>query len=269
MVIIQKKFRQLILLALVAITVLGMLGCNSYPSKNNITAFNDYILEGVLIKDANMSNITSAIGLTRNDTILTTATLLFGSDSLLFRHTLGLFDSVYSHQVSPDTAYPPGNYSLTVIDADKFADTLSVAVGGSFFSVITDPPNHQWRPTDGTVSIDWSGSALAQGYIMAAVKSDLAYTGAGYSVYSGEQVTAGSLRPDTAFYVNAGTVVDTGMYYIYVYAYNGSPDKQHADILLPVPIPNQRPQTIDETDIEGHFGSIVVTAFDSIHVTSK
>ncbi len=269
MVIKQKISRQLILLAFVAVTVIGVFGCDSYPSKNEITTINEYGLEGVLVKDANLSNIRTAVKLTRNDSILTTATLLFGSDSLLFNHTLGLFDSVYSHQVSPDTVYPAGNFSLSIIDDGKFTDTFSVAVGGSFDVTISDPPNHQWRATDGSVSLDWSGSAMADGYIMAVVKSDLAYTGAGYSVYAGEHVTAGSLRPDTAFYVNAGTVVDTGMYYIYVFAYNGSPDKQFADILLPVPIPDQRPQSIDEKKIKGHFGSVVVTAFDSLHVTSQ
>ncbi|MDF1543722.1 MAG: hypothetical protein P1R58_01325 [bacterium] len=260
---------QLIILAIISMVIFGPLGCDSHPSKNEITAFSSYGLEGVLVKDANLSTIRSAIELTRNDTILTTATLLFGSDSLSFNHTLGLFDSVFAHQISPDTAYGAGNYSLTVIDPGKYADTLTVAVGGSFGMTISDPPNHQWRPTDGIVSLDWSGSAMAEGYVMAAVKSNLAYSGAGYSVYAGEQVTAGSLRPDSAFYLNAGSVVDTGMYYIYLFAYNGSPDKQFADKLLPVPIPTQLPPSIDVGDLEGHFGSLVVAAFDSLHVVSQ
>ena len=258
-----------VLQAIVVLAVLVLSGCDSAPSKQVQFPQSDYLLEGVIVRDTNLGNIRSAIRVERNDTLFTNGILLFGSDSLKFNHTLGITDSIYSHQVAPTSTYPAGNFSLTLIDQNRFSDTLSVAVTGDFILSILDPPNHQWRPTDGVVGLDWSGSATADGYIMAAVKASKAYTGLGYSVYADQQVTADGLRPDTAFYVNAGVVVDTGLYYIYVYSYWGSPDKQLADQMLPTPIPTQLTNNIAEKNIIGRFGAITVSAFDSIYVTTQ
>ena len=144
-------------------------------------------------------------------------------------------------------------------------------VCGSFgITVVNDPanPGHILRPGN-TVTYTWSGSANAQNYVMAAVLADSVYRGYGYSEYLPNVGTSGTL-PVEAFSVSPSPNMDTGLYYIYVYAVNGVPDSALTAKLLPVPLPLQFPNNISTPDLIGRIGAVQVTLLDTVRAqTSK
>ncbi len=236
-------------------------GCDGYPSKHKPEEIFSYRFEGVLVKDLNTDFTSVVATLTREDSILPEAEIRFDGDSLAFT------DSAFWRAVLPAGDYPAGSYDIEIRDSSFFHDTLTTILA-SDFAIDTVWPEWRYILPFQEVKLEWHGSANTDGYIMAAVKMELAYTGVGFSEYVlAEQGTSGTFDPN-AFALPGGTdnEPDPGWYYLYVYSYVGSPDSVLSATLLPVPMPSQLADNISVRDLDGRFGTIVVTQFDSMLV---
>ena len=238
-------------------------GCNS--SSTGTTNIADYRAEGALIQELNADHAFAAVRVWRNDSTLTGGTVRFAGVPMAFFPSYQEIDSAYQALISPASSHAGTQAYLRVADGSHFADSLMIAVVDTF--AITDnidPPNHQLQGA-GQVSLEWTASAGATGYVVAAVKADTAYSGAGYSAYAATTGTAGTIPP-TAFLDPVSGQPDTGLHNIYVYAFSGSPDSALAAMFLPVPFPVQADDNIDRNDLSGRFGTIAVTVLDTIRV---
>jgi hypothetical protein len=253
------KLPQVIIWLLGGIAAISFWSCGGTPIEPRPTETYTYRFEGAFVKNLGTDFATVRVVLTREDTIFSRAEIRFGVDSLAFQP-----DSAYWRVVKPAGAYPTGTYNIVIRDSSLFHDTLQTSLPADF--VIDNVfPDTRIKLTGIEAKLEWTASSGSEGYVIAAVKREQAYTGAGFSQYVTEQATA-SIFPDSAFnkpYINEP---DTGWYYLYVYSYTGSPDSALTAELLPVPMPNQLSDNITATDITGRFGSIVVTAFDSMYV---
>lgn len=251
---------------------LALLGCESSGGGFQPTPVGAYKLAGTLVGNPGRVQTQVAVELTRNDSILASGMLRFEtdtlSDTLEFADTSQFADSIYFFSSVEAYRYTGDSATLQVSDPNRFTSTFSLVVPDTFSITSVIPATGQWRPTDGPVQLVWNGSDGADGYILAAVKHQAVYTGGGYSAYADELSTAGNI-PGTAFYTNAGATLDTGLYNIYVYAYSGSPDKNLADQILPVPLPTQLGDNIDQRDLTGRFGALTLAMFDTLRVIQQ
>ncbi|MEW5993929.1 MAG: hypothetical protein AB1744_05990 [Candidatus Zixiibacteriota bacterium] len=245
------------LACLAGITLLTMhFSCESGPVRPD-TPDAAYRFKGVLVKDLNTDFAQIRATLSRNDTTVADGSILFGGDSLAY-----LPDSTYFRAVLPAGDYPLGVYNIEIRDSSLFHDTLAVGVPDTF-SITNVFPDTRIK-AGSTVRVEWRGSAAAEGYVIAAAKRDSAYMGVGFSQYVTSQSTSAAY-PDSAFAGITGEA-DIGWYYLYVYAYIGAPDSLLSADLLPVPMPSQLAGNLSVVDLEGRFGTIVVTRFDSMNV---
>ena len=251
---------------------LALLGCESSGGGFQPATVGAYNITGTLVGDPGRVQTQVAVDLTRSDTTLATGTLVFETatlgDTLEFADSSQFADSIYYFSGNESYRYAGDSAAVHINDPDRFISGFSLMVPDTFSITSIIPATGQWRSTDGPVQLVWNGSEGADGYILAAVKHQAVYTGVGYSAFADELSTAGNI-PGTAFYTNAGTVLDTGLYNIYIYAYSGSPDKSLADEILPVPLPPQLADNIDQQYLSGRFGALTLALFDTLRVIEQ
>ena len=141
------------------------------------------------------------------------------------------------------------------------------------FSVDAYTPDSLIPNTNGQeMQLSWTASANSDGYIIAVVLEDSAYTGYGYSQYVTSQTTSATIPPD-AFRLPPDTAgvaqLDTGWYNIYVYGFSGRPDSLMSWPMLPVRIPSTLSDNVDEGVLTGRIGSVTVTRRVRTHVVSQ
>ena len=258
-----SKFRYLLPLALLVPAFLA--ACNGRSVDTEITA--DYRVEGGLVQDMNVDSVFAVAVFNRNDSNLVTASIKLGADSLRYNDPLAAVSSTYFFGRSSASRYAGDNPALTLKDATRFADTLAESVVDTFRITNFVPPTHIVQGNE-AVSLEWTASANAEAYVLAAVKSDAAYTGEGYSLYAPLSAVAGTIPPD-AFLLEGTNNPDTGLYNVYVYALSGVPDSALTEPLLPVPLPNQLADNISVTSLTGRFGSIMVAVKDTVRVSQQ
>lgn len=254
----KTKLPLLLTLLFMTLSVSIQWGCDSYPTKHKPTPTYSYRFEGVLVKDLNVNFTRILASFKRNDSILPGAEISFGGDSLAYSA-----DSTYYRTVFPASAYQADSFDIEIRDSSFFHDTVITNLAGNFAIETIVPPRREKTPSE-TVSLTWTDSADTQSYVMAAVKLYSSYTGTGHSQYVTTHTASGTFDNDA--FASATGEPDTGWYYLYVYSYVGSPDSALSATLLPVPMPSQLADNIDENDLEGRFGTILVAVFDSIKV---
>ncbi len=259
MLSIFRQTNALLLVTLVAL--LAVAGCNS--NGTGVQPTRDYGLAGVLIEDANRDSSMVAVGLTADGELFSDATVRFSGDVLPFDTAFDGLDSVYASR-SLTGVYAGVSSALVEFDGNRLIDSTIFVVVDTF-SITNRVPSIDTLTPPWTVSLDWSGSANAETYVMATVKATDAYSGTGYSAYALNQSTAGTIPPDPFLLPGAGDP-DTGLYYLYVYALNGSPDSVLSHSFLPVPLPGQEGDNISDRDVTGRFGTVMVVHRDSIRV---
>ncbi len=251
---------------------LALLGCESSGGGFQPTPVATYELVGTLVGNPGRVQTKVAIELSRNDSTLATGILVLEADTLDdtldFADTSQFADSIYYFGSAESYRYAGDSATLKVSDPDRFTSTFSLVVPDTFSITSVIPATGQWRPTDGPVQLVWNAADGADGYILATIKHQIVYTGGGYSAYADELSTAGNI-PGDAFYTNAGATLDTGLYNIYVFAYSGSPDKSWADQILPVPLPTQLADNIDQQNLTGRFGALTLAMFDTLRVIQQ
>lgn len=243
------------LLILPSLAIVG--GCNGSggPIHPDVTA--KYRVDGILIEDWNRFATRAEVSFTRNDTLVDSGLVWIGDQ------TLSYTGDDYRLAVEPSGTFPMGDYELVVADLPNFTDSVVVAIADTFSLTVSEPPNRE-NPGGALVTLDWTNSPGADEYVVAAVARHLAYTGVGYSAWTG--ISEGDI-PLSAFRWSDGIAIDTGWYYVFAYAYVGSADSAVSADVLPVPLPGDQPENIDQEHLTGRFGTVVVAGRDSVHVT--
>jgi len=255
----------MILLLSVGLLLVVLAGCNRSPA--GITSVADYQVEGVLVQEMNHDYAFASARLWRNDSLMTTGSVYLAGVPMAFFPSYQEIDSAYQALISPAASHAGNQAYLRIADGFRFADSVLINVVDTFSITDNFEPPNRLLPGGGQVSLEWTSAASAEGYIIATVKAGEAYTGVGYSAQVGTGLNAGTI-PASAFVDPVTSELDTGLYYIYVYAHSGSPDSAQAGHFLPTPLPREFPLNIDKSDFTGRFGTLAVTLHDSVQVTS-
>ena len=261
---VNRNYRaQIVLVALAAMISVACLGCNRAPSD---TWPADYFAAGVLVQVMDHDDAHGTARIWRNDSTLVTGAARLAGTDLPYRES-HLIDYAYQIVFRPADSLAGDTVYFAAADGSRFADSLLINVVDTFSITDNFEPSNRLLPGGGQVSLEWTAAANAEGYIIATVKADTTYTGVGYSALAGTGANAGTI-PASVFVDPASSVLDTGLYYVYVYAFSGSPDSAQASHWLPTHLPGEFPLNIDKNDFAGRFGTLAVTLHDSVHVTS-
>lgn len=291
----MTNFRQVTLMKILVLTILGLLltiaGCGDSGS-GTVSDTPDYVLKATAVQDPNLGyTIVIATVLKDGDT-LGAADLTVDTALVMYEPAMMVIDTFlvvtptddttrYIDTVGPVPANSYGSWLsssslwegsavlMSLDDPDVFDASLPVTFTGDY-GILVDgivPANHIVQATD-AVSVDWSGAANAETYVLATVKAGTGYNGSGYSEYPATQTTDGTIPP-SAFREPITDELDTGLYEVYVYALNGTPDSALTHDLLPVPLPSQLADNLDREHLTGRVGTVGVTLLDTVRVVSR
>lgn len=262
--------RNTILAGMVLLGLALAIGCNETPTQAPKFV---YEVNGLLVVDPNLEgsmisrSLRTATQVYQDHDLFTGADVTLGSYQLIFMPRQYNLDSVYAYSSDNSYALVDASVRLQVSDGAAYTDTFIVQVPDSFSITNIVPGNRLLQGLD-PVSVEWSGSAGAELYVVAAVKSDSAYAVDGYSAFVDAQTTSFTIPPEV-FALDNGIDPDTGLYVIYVYAISGSPDSAMAANFLPTQLPGSFSDNIETDKTSGSFGSIVVTPLDYMRVVEQ
>jgi len=256
-----------LLLPLLALVVVN---CNSSGTIPVGPVDATFTINGVVIKDAAVNRTTIAAHVLHGGNYDSTLVVVFSGDTLDFNASGFLVDSVYSKTFGTATYYSPGSHLLEISTNDQSV-SFPIMLPDTFTIDTVSPPTPPGLTGPGIVNVDWYATPNVDGYVMAATKSNEAYSGEGYSAYAGFAGTEGSL-PQAAFFIDTTVMnpqLDTGLWYLSVYGYNGAPDSMLTQMYLPVPMPSDLTNNIDTLGVMGSFGTVAVTPYEILQVSTQ
>jgi hypothetical protein len=251
-----------ITLLLLGLALPALFSCNTTPTGGGNTS--DYHVIGSLVINIDRDSTITAADFRHGSARVPRGEVTLGSKALTFDQAAYEIDSVFSRRINSPTDFNSGTRYLKVIDSTLFTDSAITTSPGTFSILTIAPPNRIVAGLE-TVSLTWSASSGTAGYVVVAVLKRRAYTDSAYVAYVTSLNTAVTI-PRSAFYLSGAAQPDTGWYYTYLYSYTGAPDSALASVSLPGPMPSQLADNINRTNLDGHFGSVLVAHRDSVHV---
>lgn len=241
---------------------LAVWGCNSQGGGGGTGPGTPrpFKLHGIFVRDANLTGTKDKADfqLTRNDTIFKLAALTI--DTFKIDTTAS---TNYFRQSPPNFLRPGQSHSIGLVYAPSTLNfTTSLLMPDTFSIMINSPATHIYRSSTDFVQISWTGSANANGYLVACVNDSV---GKDTSFFTGTLTTNASI-PRQAFR-NSSDAVVIGLYKIYVvalrdalFAYTGMP--------FPMPVNYTPVDTTYSLSVSGRIAAGFVAKYDTIRATT-
>ncbi len=255
------------ILLVLMLLVSAILACDSAPNKPNVRRDFAYDVTAVAVADYDRNQSEVAVDVLRDSSSLRTALVRLANDTLDLAEPAFAHDSIFYLLRDLGNSLSGTNVPFVVSDSNFENLSYPITIPDTFSILTVEPPN---RIVTGLqpVSVSWSGSDNADGYVLSTVRRPFHHSGTGYSAYVTSLNPAGTLPPD-AFSLSVGPNPDTGWYYIYVYAYIGAIDSTFTHQLLPVPMPANAPANVSDDPFVGKVGTLLIAHRDSVHVVTQ
>jgi len=260
----KLRFANIILIIALLIAAYLFSGCNGssdiiVPPHNNL-----YSISGAVVKDLNTDVISDstriALKLRLDNNPANNADINFFNQTLTYSLIDNSTDLAYVFPpANNQTLLAAGNYDLSIMDSTLIDDMISVIIIDTIRITAYNPDSTTVNLNGQLNTIEWTSALNVSGYVVAVTPADSAYSGYGYVGYVATQTTQYTIPRDAFRTPTGNNDLVTGLYHLYVYAYNGAPDSSLSSSLLPVPLPSQLPDNINKTNLKGNFGTVVVT----------
>jgi hypothetical protein len=233
--------------------------CNGAPSDPN--GADSYILQAYLLRDLEKGISASRVFFRQNNQPTPTGPVDVDTTRLDFVQTTGMFQKEYTTASAIDT----GLHSLKLQDKGKTILNSNLVMTGDFTINVSVPANRIFTG-GGSVVVDLaSASVNAGGYIFAAVKASEQYSGKGWAGLVPSLSSSGTFLPSV--FQDTANNLDTGLYYIYMYSFRGSPRIDAVSGDFPTVMPDSVfLDNLATSIIDGAFGTITISRHDSIFV---
>lgn|GEM_PF-4941180 len=240
-----------------AVIALLAVGCNSRggggtgPGTDRL-----FEIHGIFVRDANLTSTKDKayFELTRNDTLFHLAALTIDT----FKVDTTLFNTYY-RQSPPDYLKPGQNHAIRIVYAPNNLDLTISHIMPDTFSVIVTIPANRINTGGQAVTIQWTGSANATGYLVACMH-DTAQLDTSFFATSG---TTDATIPNDAF--QRGGFPLPGTYKIFVIAFRGGLFP-YSGIPFPIPANYSPTDTIYSSIVSGRITAAFVCKYDSVVV---
>ncbi|MCX6827451.1 MAG: hypothetical protein NTV06_09365 [candidate division Zixibacteria bacterium] len=251
----MRRFYISILVAVILALAYYLAGCDQRIA---LSSLKGYSVEGAIVRDMHLRSIIASAQFKRNDTILTSARLIIENDTLVYA------GGYYTKSFGYSSAVSSGEHYLKLVDSNLFRDSIKFSIPGTFNFTHSSLPGDRINPGGADASFSWSPSAGSNGCAYGVVKADSSYKINGYTGFVPITIDTLITVPRAAFRTSGN--LDTGWYYIYVYAYAGAPEKMTS---FPTAFPSWPLPNIVKDNIIGNWGAVVVSQPDSIHVVTQ
>ncbi len=249
--------KQALVIAGLAIFALLAVGCNSRGTGTGPGGTPGFEVHGIFLRDVNPTGTKdkASFQLTRNDTLFNLATLTIDT----FTIDTVADTTYYYRQSRPDFLRPGESHSINLVYAPNSLNfTDSLLMPDTFSFIVTNPANHLNTGAQ-DVSIDWTGSANASGYLVVC-SHDSALIDTSFFVTTG--ATAATI-PAEAFRIGINPV--QGLYNIFLVAYRGGLFPYSG---MPFNLPsNYTPSdTVYTSTVSGRIVAAFVCKLDTVRV---
>lgn len=246
----MKRIIALLISSSLAALILS--GCSGNLTTSS-TSGSTYRLDAILVKDMLTENARIDVSLEKNGSTYTGADSVKLSTFKLLKGT-----SSYYRDLAADLILPAHTYTLSIYDANLYY-SAAITVPGAFTFSVTAPANHQ-PYVSGAVSVEWSVSAYANGYILATVPPSGALASSSY-------ITGQSASIPATYFQYSGSPTTDSVFHIYMGAYWGAPISSTA-IPFNMPIASVPADNVSVTSLSltGRIASIVIPVYDSVFV---
>lgn len=224
----------------------------------------DYFLQFYMIRDMQRDSAAIRAYYRRDGNEVPTGPLIVDTMQLGFSVAKKLHIREYTSVNGIDT----GVHTIVLGDQGDTVATTTVTMADTFNITVADPASRIY--TGGmSVIVDFTSSPNAQGYLVAAVKAGSQYTNSGYSAFV-PFVSSTGVLPPSVFRDSLTNDLDTGLYYIYMYSYRGSPQIDTFATELPTKLPDTGfTPNLSINNLTGSVGTIVVSRRDSVFVQEQ
>ena len=235
-----------------------LVGCDAPVTTQNPDA--TYYAEITVVKDLDVNRAAVSVYLTRNDSLLTTASVTFRGFAINYSPN----DSAYKRTFVGLDAVPTGTSRCVITDGTLFRDSVTLTVPQNLSITSIALPENRVNAGGSAVQFQWSQSLNSNNYVFAVNHIDSLYETDGYADFSPSNGTQATIPLD-AF--RPGDILDPvlGWYYVYAYACTGVPAD---DSYLPTTFPAGLTNNLIRKDMVGSYGVVVISPRDSINVTS-
>ncbi len=227
-------------------------GCNQRITPPTAAAYSAF---GAVVKNLDDSILATKIVFNKNDTAVSKAQIKIGNDTLHFDS--GTYSKIYDSL----GALPTGSFRLRLKDSTGFADSVLFSMPDTFSISSIAPNTRVYTSATERVRVEFTTSAGSNGYAFGVVKADSAYKIAGFFNFVTTGATSVTVPREAFLDINSN--LDTGWYYIYIYAFSGSPVPISG---LPTGFPVGLTPNIVHLNLNGSWGAVVVAKRDSMQV---
>ena len=235
--------------------------CNGSPNSIDPNGPDAYLLQAYLLRDMEKDVAASRVFFQQENQPTPSGPVDVDTTRMDFLQTSGLFQKEYLSANAIDT----GLHTLKLQDDGNLVFNGNLRMTGDFNIGINSPFNRIYTGGGSVVVQLLSSSVNASGYLFAAVKAGQEYTGAGWAGLLPSLVPSGTFPPSV--FQDTANNLDTGLYYIYMYAFNGSPRIDSITTDLPTVLPDSVfADNLALSAISGALGTISVSRHDSLFV---
>ena len=247
------------LVILTALFTVALAGCGGSGAPPGLTS-EGYLSQSYLLRNIDLNNAASKVFFRLDDTLIPPGPVNLDAA----RHDFNASSGLYTLSFPTSGGITAGAHQLGLFDGATEVITIQQNMPGDPEVAVSSPANRIYQSGQGNVLCSVTTTEVTGGHIIAAVKADQAYTNTGFVAIVGG---SSAIIPPDAFFLPGTTTLDTGVYYIYVYAFNGAPFIDSIDDDLPTQISSLNlADNLSTADISGRFGSIVISRRDTLIV---
>lgn len=244
-------------------SVLMFFGCNGalIDPKAPTT---DYITQSYIVRDFNLNRSFVRSSFLRADTTIPSGPVFYDSAALGFVAP----NSIFQQEFFSSSAITSGSHEISLMDTNTVISNLNIIMPDTIGIFYADSAVPYTGAGNLTIQID-APSTNATGFIVATVKATDVYTGAGFADFVLFGLTAANIPPNV-FRDPITNLLDTGLYYLFVYAYTGAPRLDVITNDLPTALPDTGfGPNVTEALLSGNSGALIISARDSVFVQQQ
>lgn len=241
-------------------SVMMFFGCNGAATDPNAPT-TAYITQSYLVRDLNLNRSFVRSSFSRADSTIPSGPVSYDSAAIGFVAP----NSIFQQEFFSAGAITSGPHQLSLMDTNAVISNLNITMPDTIGIFYPDSVAPYTGASNLSITIDQT-SGNATGLIVATVKASEAYTGSGHA----EFVLFGSAIaniPPSVFRDPITNALDTGLYYLFVYAYTGAPRLDVVTNDLPTILPDTGfGPNVAEALLSGNSGALVISERDSVFV---
>ncbi len=249
-------------IVLLLVTMFTLVSCGDTGTKGTVT--NNWVIDGLIVRDANVSQASGFASLVRNNQALTAALVTIEAptaDSAPSISLGGVGDGTFRQSFSPSALRDTSMLKVRSL-VDEFQFSFQTSVPDTFSATVIGLTGGVVRSTTDNVQIRWNPAAFADGYLIVVTPVSSNNHAIGYSKilvgadYISDPPYLSTLIPREKFRDTQGQF-QAGDYDVWIAAYHDEPIDNS---VLPFTLPTGFARNVNRTGVTGQIGALSISS---------